>query len=542
MSILIESNKNDNLSNSFYIKNAIIFNIENIPVSLANSIRRTILSDIPSISFDDTWNNNEDLRSIHIIKNTSGLHNEFLSHRLSLIPINRYEQSTRDILAIKTLFNINTNKREFKFNMEEEFIPIFKLKAEHVIDTDIKKNNYGLVEVQTNNIEFSEDFSSDIECSKFFQPDLYIKETKQKDDSDEYIILNMLKSKEEIDIYMKPTVGLGKENSRYCTVGTVSYKFNINEDKVENVFNQKIEQENKERIDKHLNIFTDEEIENKKNSFMLLDKERIYRANKYNEPNSFNYCVESIGVLPSHQIVYDSLVMLKLQLTDIIKSFTGFIKEDTNILYRNRENTINNKINVYNSIDNLFGYKIVIQNCSHTLGNLINYYINTLFVDNYKIETGEDEDVRDIPNMDSIDLNTLDLRNFNQNSLHSSGYKMPHPLKEETEFKLKILDTMGEFEIFEKYTKYSLELNSIYNIESGNIANITNTDMKKIIIIYTFVKSIHVINEIITNLLNQWEKETLRVGHEINTPSFIIEDNYTDSTEFEPKLESEPKV
>ena len=91
MSIIIEDNKHTTISDLFYIQNAIHFTINDISVPLANSIRRTILSDIPSVSFDDTWIDDDDARSIRIVKNTSGLHNEFLSHRLSLIPINRYE-------------------------------------------------------------------------------------------------------------------------------------------------------------------------------------------------------------------------------------------------------------------------------------------------------------------------------------------------------------------------------------------------------------------------------------------------------------------
>ena len=66
---------------------------------------------------------------------------------------------------------------------------------------------------------------------------------------------NMLKENEELELIMKPTVGLGKDNARYCTVGTISYKFNIDEEKVDNVFNQMIQTENNERVEKNLNAF-----------------------------------------------------------------------------------------------------------------------------------------------------------------------------------------------------------------------------------------------------------------------------------------------
>jgi DNA-directed RNA polymerase subunit L len=524
MSITIEDNKNADIKNDFYILNCVSFTLNNISVALANSIRRTILSDIPSVAFDDTWIDDDTQRSIVISKNKSGIHNEFLSHRLSLIPINRYKSITRNSLEIETIFNTKTNKREFSFHPEKE-IPIFKLDIQNTSDTSLKKNNYGLVEVNNSHIEY-DDFISDIDKSLYFQPDLYIKETLNED---EYIILNMLKENEELELIMKPTVGLGKDNARYCTVGTVSYTFNIDEEKVDNVFNQMIQTENNERIEKNLNAFNEEEIEVKKKSFMLLDKERVYKSNAYKQPNSFNYCVESIGILPSHQIVYDSLSMIHLRLQDIKQSFTGFLKGDSGIggtynsvtIYKNKEPIIFNKVNVYQSINNLLGYTIVIQNDNHTMGNLINHYINMLFTNTHMDRTEKNP----IPTFDSLDLNTIDLYNYNQSILEHCGYKMPHPLKQEIEFKLKLSSHISEFEIFQLYEDYSLELNKTYDIQTTDIGLISDLEKQKILIIYTFIKSIQSIQEIVTNLLNQWTSETSRVGQEINESSFTIKDN-----------------
>ena len=58
----------------------------------------------------------------------------------------------------------------------------------------------------------------------------------------------MLKSNEKIHIYMKPTIGIAKDNARYCVVGTVSYMFEQASDKFDNVFTHTIEYEHKERV------------------------------------------------------------------------------------------------------------------------------------------------------------------------------------------------------------------------------------------------------------------------------------------------------
>jgi len=65
------------------------FDINNIDLSIANSIRRIILTEIPVVGFYG-----EDEPSIDIITNTGPLHNEFMKHRIGLIPINVSEDIT----------------------------------------------------------------------------------------------------------------------------------------------------------------------------------------------------------------------------------------------------------------------------------------------------------------------------------------------------------------------------------------------------------------------------------------------------------------
>ena len=89
------------MSNSYFkpsVLNKTIseFELFNVPVALANSLRRCMLSEIPCIAFEDDPDkvfsflstiNLEIPKSIKIKKNTSSLDNEYLSHRISLIPL-----------------------------------------------------------------------------------------------------------------------------------------------------------------------------------------------------------------------------------------------------------------------------------------------------------------------------------------------------------------------------------------------------------------------------------------------------------------------
>ena len=62
------------------------FHIADIDLSIVNSIRRIVLAEVPSIAvtFDPLTDKNPD---ITFVTNKTSLHNEYLGHRISLIPM-----------------------------------------------------------------------------------------------------------------------------------------------------------------------------------------------------------------------------------------------------------------------------------------------------------------------------------------------------------------------------------------------------------------------------------------------------------------------
>ena len=87
------------------------------------------LSEIPSISFDDMPNkhfnfmNKKYDKSTKIINNQSPLHNEFLAHRISLIPLNLNNHK------IESRFSPEVNERIFSLNEQDSF-PEFELRLQ----------------------------------------------------------------------------------------------------------------------------------------------------------------------------------------------------------------------------------------------------------------------------------------------------------------------------------------------------------------------------------------------------------------------------
>jgi DNA-directed RNA polymerase subunit L len=343
----------------------ISFELHNIPLPLANSLRRCFSSRIPTITFDDTWNDDEDKRSIIIHKNTSGLHNEFLSHRLALIPINMNHES----LNISTIFNKQVGKRQYQF--KNDIIPIFELKQKNNIANKdrLDKTGSGMLNITTYHMNIKNFPSYNIE--DFFRPDPY---------TNEHILINKLKSNfnneddgEELDVTCIPTIGYGWQNARYDPTGTVTFGFQTDETKVDDIFQQKLDYMNNERINKKLNTYTEEEVSQLRNSFNLLDKERVFKKNESGEPTVFEISIETIGFMRPTQILLSGLHILKLLLGDI-KNSLDFVPLPNELTF----NT-NSKLTFIKSPTYEHGWSIRIFDEDHTLGNLIGKYARSLF-------------------------------------------------------------------------------------------------------------------------------------------------------------------
>jgi len=450
------------------------FELHNVPVSLANSIRRILLSEIPIVAFDDVWDDRENYRSINIKKNTSGIHNEFLAHRLSLIPIDMNNK----FLQLSTKFNNIIGIRQYNFNSNN--IPEFKIAIKNIKQKSDDAQR--IITVTSEHLELNENHEISKENIKFFNTDPY---------TNDYPILNILKPNvlnpdngEEIELIAKPNFGTGNINSRYCPVGTVSYSFITDEeDKVNKVFEQKIKYKNTEREDKELPKYTDLEKQILKKSFDFLDSQRVYCKNIHGDANKFKFVVESIGFLPANNLIYDSFIILELKLFDILNSI---IIDESNIIFNE------NKMKIFESNDDLLGYIIEIKNENHTLGNLLSDYFKILYCkNNNPIES---------------------------NFIVFSSYRMPHPLTQTIEIKLKLNSNLDN-----NLYKFYYELYSqLYKTKPNVIQTIQNSILKLDIVKMLFIKTINYI----LNDLDKIKKEIKNIPIcEQILPSFVIKDD-----------------
>jgi len=349
------------------------FKISGLHYSLYNALRRTILSGIPVAAFDDTYHDDPSKNKMKIKKNVSALHNEFIAHRLSLVPICMYKSNNR----IKIMVSYSTkNVIEYSFTTPDS-VPSFCLKIKNDLSKILQKmlNVDNSIDVMSNHIQIymDGDMESVESAHEYIIPD-YI--------TNGYAIIHKLKpvsineeiqeAEELIVDKMELTIGTGRINARYCPVGTVSYEFEKDKPAVIDAhFKQYIDNLQSQRETDKLEPFSPDDVDAFKSSYHLLNAERICKRNEFDEPDSVLFSVESVGNLLADQIVFDALTMLELHTRVVLYQFSWNATKET-YKYTDRIMISQNKQSGL--------IEIMIKNEDHTLGNLMGSYLKHLYV------------------------------------------------------------------------------------------------------------------------------------------------------------------
>ena len=238
----------------------ITFKITDIDLSIVNGLRRILISEIKNVAFDfDPRDVNED---IVFNKNETGLHNEFLGHRISLVPLHFTREEIKKY-----------DKEDYKFIL--------------------KKKNTTLNNVSLTTGDFQILNKEDREMDKEFTDRIFPKNHLTKD----YILLNVLRPNiyntdmgEEVDIECKASIGTAKKHARWSPVSLATF---------ENVIDEKLAKEEFEKQSKGLTTEKKTEFEKKFNN---LDKQRYFKKNIYNEPNEFLFKIESESYMTSKEL------------------------------------------------------------------------------------------------------------------------------------------------------------------------------------------------------------------------------------------------
>jgi DNA-directed RNA polymerase subunit L len=297
------------------------FTLSGVNVSVANALRRTILSDIPTtVIYTETYQDNQ----CKIDVNTTRLHNEIIKQRLSCIPIHVPEldilpdnyvleldmKNDTDTMIIITTedFKIK-NKTNGNYLTKDQMREIFPPCPKTNMFIDFARIRPALGDVPGEHLKLSAEFS----------------------------------------------VHTAKENSMFNVVSICSYGNTIDLVKAETIWS---ELENKLVAEET----TKKDIENQKKNYYLLDAHRQYIE------DSFDYTVQSVGVYENNVIVKKGCDVLIKKLSDMIVNIESDI-----VPIKMSEVTMENS------------FDIVLENEDYTLGKLLEFILHDTYYEGEKV-------------------------------------------------------------------------------------------------------------------------------------------------------------
>ncbi len=302
------------------------FTLKGVNVSIANAIRRVVLSDIPILGFKGFPYEKNDINIEH---NTTRLNNEIIKQRISCIPVHNLKL---DDPYQKLSFEID--KENASDNIEYVTTEDFKIK-------DIDTNKYLDEEL----------------VKKIFPPDPITKD---------FIIINRLLPKisqgkpgEKIKLTAKLSINTAGEDGVYNVTSCCSYMNSpdkIRQDDVWNEILKNLSEEDKEP----------DKLKIKKSDWINHNSKRIFI------PDSFDFKITSVGIFNNTDIVRQACNIIINRINELKNNILN-PTEMAKMLQSNSNSTINNS------------FDIVLFNEDYTIGKIIEYVLHYTYYKNEKI-------------------------------------------------------------------------------------------------------------------------------------------------------------
>ena len=305
------------------------FTLSGINVSIANGIRRTILSDIPVLAFK-TFPHNE--CKADFLVNTTRFNNEILKQRLGCIPINIVNHSLPyDELLVEIHKKNDTNEMMF------------------VTTKDFKVKN--------------------INSDKYLDESTVRKMFPSNPITGDFILFARLRPKisnelpgEEIKINAKMSLHTAGEDGMYNCVSCCSYANTGDKVKQKDVWQEKMQVivKEHEEIKEQLTPDEMETFDDNLDEKLLLGERDFYNhdAKRITIPNSFDFKIESVGVFENNDICLKACDVLLSKLENIKSELA-----ENNIQIKLAETTLKN------------AYDVILMNEGYTIGKVLEYVL-----------------------------------------------------------------------------------------------------------------------------------------------------------------------
>jgi DNA-directed RNA polymerase subunit L len=288
------------------------FTLVDCNMSIANALRRIIISDIPTFVFR-TYPYSEN--KAEVTHNTTRFHNEIIKQRLSCVPI-------------------HISDMDFPYK-------------DYIVEVDVKNETDNIIYVTTKDFKIKNiktDVYSDESAVRVIFPPSH--------QSGDYIEFARLQPKlsenidgERLTFRCGLDIGKASQDGAFNVISTCAYECTPDVAKANEVWSEKAAAMKKSGV-------SDEEIEFEKRNWFLLE------AKRYSQPNSYDFVIETVGVFENNEIVIKAceIMVSKCEkfLYDLEHGKVSIVPSDTTLKH---------------------GFDVTLVNEDYTLGKVIEFYL-----------------------------------------------------------------------------------------------------------------------------------------------------------------------
>lgn len=349
------------------------FRLSPIHVAYANTLRRVILTGIETVAFRSDMTSTGTTTDVFVKRNDTPMTNEMLADRIGLLPLHVPQPN------------------QWK---EDRYQFILKVDGHADKSTYVTASQFKVIDVHAASAA-EESKEETVPTEQFFPVHPLTGNT---------CLIATLQpgagaKQQSIEIIAKATKGTGREHARFSPVSQCSYEYtlldkSVEADKlrIEEMFMQWVVDAKKiSGIDKTSTRYAELERE-----FNTMQIKRCYKTNEKEEPYSFDFTVETIGILSVPYIVERACE----------------VAENMCSRYTN-SNDFPSDVVITHADSRMIGYDFRIPGHDHTLGNLL----QTWLVEHH------------------IEGNA-------QPKIEYAGYSVPHPLRDEMVLRIGVDNEM----------------------------------------------------------------------------------------------------
>jgi len=345
-------------------------------VTYANTLRRLMLTGVETIAFRSDMTSTGSTTDVFVKRNDTPMTNEMLADRIGLLPIN-----------ITNPLTWNPDKYIFKLNAHSD-----KDNIKYV-----KSSDFTIIEKELVSGSGEEDSKENVEKEKVISTDVFF--PKNPITGDTCLIATLQpgsnSTEQVIEIVAKATKGTGREHARFSPVSQCSYEYTQDDDpdRIEEMFNNWLV------VSKKVSAELDKESERYqalRREFNTMQIKRCYKIDEKGEPFSFDFTVETAGILPVKYIVERACEVGE-------NMCSRYVNIDKSKLL--------DGVSISAADARIVGYDFLVRGHDHTLGNLL----QTWLVDNH-------------------------IEGSATPKITYAGYKVPHPLRDEMVLRIGVED------------------------------------------------------------------------------------------------------